>query len=136
MTYRRYGREREPEMVNAKELYRKAINYEYSDVNKLNKHNTETIKHFLAKATVFYLLRNLKHDVITGFSIEHVGKGDILDLSSRDQYEIETQKSIANINRVKKKYINAGIDLIIIQIRKMPMDIDGMRDYLKEHIRP
>ncbi len=82
MTYRRYGREREPEMVNAKELYRKAINYEYCDVKELNKHNTETIKHFLAKATVFYLLRNLKHDVITGFSIEHVGKGDILDLSA------------------------------------------------------
>jgi hypothetical protein len=136
MSFYKYGRDCEPEIISAADLYKKAINYQHSDINKLVKHQTEKIRHFQAKATLFFLLREIRHDVVTEFKIEGIGTGDLLDITARIQYEVETEKSIANINKAKEKYLQAKIDLIIIQIKKMPNDINEISEFLKPYIRP
>ena len=136
MSFMKYGRDCEPDIVTASDLYKKAINYQYSDINKLVAHHTEKIRHFQAKATLFFLLRGMKHDVVSEFSIEGIGKGDLLDVSARVQYEIESERSLSKSNKIKEKYKQANIDLIIVQIHKMPNHIDEISEYLKPYIRP
>jgi len=134
--YMRFGKDCEPDIMTASDLYKKAIVYQYSDINKLVAHHAEHIRHFQAKATLFFLLREMRHDVVTEFSIEGIGHGDLLDISARVQYEVESEKSIANSNKAKEKYKQSGLDLIIVQINHMPKDINEIGEYLKEYIRP
>jgi hypothetical protein len=136
MSYYKFGRETEPEIITADELYTKAIVYEYADVNKLHKHSTETIRHYIAKSMVFYLLRQMKHDVVTEFTIEGIGIGDVFDISTRTQYEIETDQYPKRFMKRLSKYQQAGIELIVIRTKPMPDDIKKIKDYIWPFLRP
>ena len=133
----KYGREVEEEDIFIpNELSKKAILFQESDVGKLTICSNEQLRHFLAKAVLLYHLLRMKHKVVCEAEIAGIGKGDLFDLNTRIQYEVETEKSIANINKMKEKYRQTGIDLIIVQIKKMPNDIKGMETYIDQFTRP
>ena len=60
--------------------------------NHLTKFSNESFKHFMAKACLFWLLRNLKHDVATEWKVPN-GYVDICDKTTHIFYEIEFQAS-------------------------------------------
>ncbi len=54
--------------------------------NHLTKFSNESYRHFMAKACLFWLLRNLKHDVATEWKVPN-GYVDICDKTTRTLYE-------------------------------------------------
>ncbi|MBI5000770.1 MAG: hypothetical protein HZB92_04490 [Euryarchaeota archaeon] len=56
-------------------------------VNTLKAHPHETLDHWLAKALVFRILREMNHEVVTEFEITGMGVGDIFDLTTSVQYQ-------------------------------------------------
>ena len=56
--------------------------------NHLTKFSNESYRHFMAKACLFWLLRNLKHDVATEWKVPN-GYVDICDKTTQTLYEIE-----------------------------------------------
>ena len=73
-----------------REYKQRGILYLPEHVNTLKMHTKETADHWVTKALVFRLLRNMKHDVVTEFEITGMGVGDMFDLTTSTQYEIET----------------------------------------------
>ena len=109
--------------------------YDERDVNKLKMFPNEILKHYVAKAILFHILRRkLKHDVISEFVVTGCGVGDLLDLSARVQYEIEfnTHKYIREGKA--EKYKNRGIEVIVVHCNKMPMDIKKAVKYLERYL--
>ena len=101
--------------------------------NHLTKFSNESYKHFMAKACLFWLLRNLKHDVATEWKLPK-GYVDICDKTTRTLYEIEFQKSPKYRSRKLKKYKITGYDIIIINCSNMPSDINEIRKYMEQFI--
>ena len=122
--------------MNAADLYKKAILFDKDDIGKLTICSNETLRHYISKAILVYLLKRMKHRVVCEAKIEGIGKLDVFDIDTNVIYEIETEKSIANINRNKKKYQQAGVDIVIIQIRNWEDSIGWLTDYIKMWIRP
>ncbi len=98
--------------------------------NHLTKFSNESYKHFMAKACLFWLLRNLKHDVATEWKVPN-GYIDICDKTTRTLYEIEFQPSKKSRSRKLKQYKISGYEIIIIDCSKMPLDIVRILNYLK-----
>ena len=71
-------------------------------LNHLTKFSSEGYRHFIAKSTLFYLLRKLHHDVATEWRVPN-GYVDIVDKDTWTFYEIETNRS--------KKYHESKKDL-------------------------
>ena len=103
--------------------------------NHLTKFSNESYKHFLAKACLFWLLRNLKHDVATEWKVPN-GYVDVCDKTTQTLYEIEFQASIKFRSRKHKKYRLTGYELIIADCSKMPSNIYEIRKYLEQFIKP
>ena len=101
--------------------------------NHLTKFSNESFKHFMAKACLFWLLRNLKHDVATEWKVPN-GYVDICDKTTRTLYEIEFQSSRKLKSRKLKQHKITGYEIIIVDCSKMPNDIDEIRKYLKQFI--
>ena len=118
------------------EFSRKAILYEESDVNKLVHDHKEKLNHFSAKALLYFILRDLKHDVVSEVQIVGVGFGDLFDISAKVLYEFETTGSKKVQRRVNEIYKNASIEVIVIDVKDLPDDI--FQRYLKlcEYIVP
>ena len=87
----------------------------------------------MAKACLFWILRDLKHDVATEWKVPS-GYVDICDKTTRTLYEIEFQASQKFRSRKQKKYNVTGYELIIVDCSKMPNDIDAIRKFLKNFI--
>ena len=121
---------------DAIDFTRKAILFDNCNVNKLIRHHCEKLNHFTAKAIMFYLLRDLNHDIVTEFEIVGVGKGDLLDLTTNTQYEFEGNYRKNFNTEIKAKYINSGIELIIVNIDKLPRDINERYRALQQYIIP
>ena len=68
----------------------RGIIYLPEHINTLRMHSTETLDHWLTKAILFRLLRKMKHDVITEFEVTGMGIGDVFDITTSVQYEVET----------------------------------------------
>ena len=115
-------------------LRTKGVTYNRLAINKLIKYPTESWKHFAVKSQIFYILRTMKHDVLTEFEITGFGIGDILDLSTRItcQYEIETTLKSAKHQKTIQKYARRGLDIIIVYTKKLPKDEYERYKYLKE----
>ena len=101
--------------------------------NHLTKFSNESYKHFMAKASLFWLLRNLKHDVATEWKVPN-GYVDICDKTTHTLYEIEFQTSPKSRSRKLKQYQMTGYEIIIINCSKMPSDIKEIQKYLKQFI--
>jgi hypothetical protein len=112
-------------------LVGRGIIYDRKDINKLCKFVSEKLDHFITKAMVFHILRSMKHDVVTEFEVVGLGQGDVYDLTTDVQYEIDNshRPKERNINYVK--YARSGVDIIVIDCDKLPADIDERYNALK-----
>ena len=115
---------------------RKAIYYEASDVNKLVYDFKEKLNHFSAKAILFMILRELKHNVVTEVEIVNVGVGDLYDISANVLYEFETTGSKKVQKRVNEIYKQTNMEIIVIDVKELPDDFYQRYIKLKEYVVP
>ena len=104
-------------------LRTRGVIYLDSDVNKLQMCAKESLDHWVAKALTFYLLRKMKHEVVTEFEIPGMGQGDILDLITNTQYEIETANNRNYHKKRIEQYKRTDVDVIVIPTNKLPTEI-------------
>jgi hypothetical protein len=102
-------------------------------LNHLTKFSSESYKHFVTKAILFYQLRKMKHDVATEWRVPN-GYIDIVDKTTWTFYEIENSRSPKYRSRKFDQYDIKGYDLIIVDCSKLPKDIDKIKNYLKQYI--
>jgi len=115
---------------------RKAILYEKSDVNKLVHDFREKLNHFSAKAILFMILRDLKHEVITEVEFVDVGFGDLYDITVNVLYEFETTGCKKKQKKVNQIYKQTGIEIIVIDVKDLPDDLFQRYLKLREYIIP
>ena len=96
----------------------------------------ESLDHWIAKALTFYLLRKMRHDVVTEFEITGLGQGDILDLTTNTQYEIETVNNRNFHKRRVEQYKRIGVDVVVIATNKLPRYIKDKIEVIMQNIRP
>ena len=101
--------------------------------NHLTKFSNESFRHFLVKATLFWLLRDLKHNIATEWRISN-GYVDICDKTTHVFYEIEFQASPKFRSRKRDLYQITGYEVIIVDCSKMPININEVRKYLEQFI--
>ena len=89
----------------------------------------------MAKACLFYLLRDMKHEVATEWRVPN-GYVDIVDKTTRTFYEIEFSVSPKFRSRKYEQYRTSGYEIIIVDCSKLPSDIDEMHKYLERFIVP
>jgi hypothetical protein len=117
------------------DLRTRGVVYLDSDLNKLKMFRSENLNHWITKAITFYILRKMKHDVITEFEIPGMGEGDILDLTTNTQYEVETVNS-KNFHRKRvEDYRRTGVDVVVIPTNKMSNNIKTRYKIIKQYIR-
>ena len=121
-------------IIDKRDYKMRGILYLNEHVNTMKMHWNETIDHWITKALVFRLLRKMKHDVVTEFEITGMGIGDLFDLTSSVQYEIETLSYAKHIQDRAKQYQRIGIDVIVIPIKKLPKDIKEREKALKDYV--
>jgi len=115
---------------------RKAILFDESDVNKLVHHLNERLNHFSAKAILFMILRDLKHDVISEVEIVGVGVCDLFDITTKVIYEFETTACKKVQRRVNEIYNQTGVEIITIDVKDLPDNIFQRYMKLKEYVIP
>ena len=121
---------------DATEFSRKAILYEASDINKLVRDHKEKLNHFSAKALLYFVLRELKHNVVSEVEIVDVGFCDLYDISTRVIYEFETTGSKKVQRRVNEIYQHTGNEVIVIDVKELPDDIFQRYMKLREYVIP
>ena len=118
------------------EFSRKAILFEQSDINKLVHHLNEKLNHFSAKAILFMILRDLKHDVLSEVEVVGVGICDLFDRSVNVIYEFETTACKKVQRRVNEIYKQTGVEVIVIDVKDLPNDIFQRYLKLQEYVIP
>ncbi len=121
--------------------------------NHLTKLSNESYKHFVAKAILFWILRdiqmnqrfivhlnsglnsNVKHDVSSEWKVPN-GYVDLCDKTTRTLYEIEFHVSKKYRNRKTEQYRMPGYEIIIVDCSKTPADVDEIRTYLEQFVVP
>ena len=101
----------------------------------LIKFRGESLKHFMAKSCLFYMLRELKHDVISEFELPETYI-DLCDKTTMTFYEFELTPTSPRLAVKVDKCNYVGYDLIIIDCREMPDDIYQMRMFLEKFFVP
>ena len=96
----------------------------------------ESFKHWMAKCCLVYLLRKLGHEILTEVEITGCGIGDILDLTTNVQYEIELSHSKGVRNSKIDLYKRFGTEIIIVDCHNMPMDLKELVTFLDPYIVP
>ena len=114
----------------------RGIVYDQRDLNKLIKFPSEKLNHFSAKATMFMILRDLKHDVITEVEVVGVGVCDLFDISVKVIYEFETSHSPKYRREANEIYKQTGVEVIVINVKDLPDDIFQRYLKLKEYVIP
>ena len=102
-------------------------------LNHLTKFSNESYRHFVAKSILFYLLREMKHDVATEWRVPN-GYIDICDKTTHVLYEIELHSSPKFRSRKFEQYDIRGYEIIIVDCSKMPDEIDEIYEYLNQFI--
>jgi hypothetical protein len=117
-------------------LSKRGVVYQDEDINKLKMFTKESLDHWIAKALAFYILRKMRHEVVTEFEITGLGQGDILDLTTNTQYEIETVNNRNYHKRRVEQYRRVGVDVVVIATNKLTTDIKEKLKMIKINIRP
>jgi len=136
MTEVRFGRLIETDTWNAADMAKKAILFEPNDIGKVKLYSNEKLLHYLVKAILVYYLKRMGHRCVCEAKIAGCAQIDVFDIDTNTMYEVESERSLANIMRKKKKYLQAGVDLVIIQLPIHTMDFGEIADYVKMYIRP
>ena len=103
-------------------------------MNTLKMHTRESLDHWLTKALLFRILRRMKHDVITEFEITGMGIGDLFDLTTSVQYEIETTSYSKFIERRRRDYERDGVEVIVIPLAGLPGDVKEREKELRNWV--
>ena len=103
--------------------------------NHLTKFSNEPYKHFMAKACLFWLLRNLKHDIATEWLLGD-GYVDICDKTTHTFYEIEFQISAKHFVEKCVQYNISGYEVIIVNCSKIPKNTIELKRFLAQFILP
>ncbi len=135
MSYRKFGIETEFDEFEPRELKTKAIVFDENDIGKLTMCGSETRRHFMAKSIVLFELRKLKHRCVCEAEICGIGRLDVYDMDSNCIYELESDQYPNRSRKAKKKYQQAGVDIVIIPIPKTD-SITEFVDHIKAFIRP
>ena len=131
-----YNLNRSIDDENAIEFSRKAVLFVKSDVNKLVHDHKEKLNHFCAKALMFYILRELKHEVASEVEIVNVGVCDLYDITTNVIYEFETTGSKKVQKRVNEIYKQTNMEIIVIDVKELSDDFYQRYLKLKEYIVP
>ena len=123
MSYSLYDLKYELADKNALEFSKKAILYDRNDINKLVIAGVEKLNHFITKSILYFILNELGHDVVTECNIIGVGRVDLFDLSVKVIYEFETHRSPKYRKEANEKYLQTGVEVIVININELPDDI-------------
>ena len=119
-----------------KESAKKAILFETADIGKLTICSNENLLHYISKAILVYFLKRMHHRCSCEVKVVGVGVGDVFDLETNVLYELESEQSTAKIMRRKDKFLQAGIDLVIIKLPLHTTDLGEIAEYIKNYIRP
>ena len=106
-----------------------------SALNHLTKFSNETFEHWMAKATLFYLLRKRNHRVFSEFRVTN-GYVDIVDQTTMTFYEIERSASRKVREKKYELYRTTGYEIIVVDCSKMPKTLLEIRDYIKSFVVP
>jgi hypothetical protein len=131
-----YDRDFELADKNALDFSRKAILFERNDINKLVIAGREKLNHFITKSIMFYLLRELEHDLVTECNIVGVGRIDLYDITTSTIYEFESSTSINKRRKDNDIYKQTGVEVIIICLKDLPDDIFQRYLKLREYVIP
>ena len=134
MSYNLYDLNYELADKNALDFSKKAILYEQVDINKLVIAGVEKLNHFITKSIMFYILTELNHDLVTECNIVGVGRIDLYDLTTKTIYEFETSQSPKYRKKVNEKYLQSGVEVIVININMLPDDIFQRYLKLREYV--
>jgi hypothetical protein len=121
---------------NATDFSRKAILYDYNDLNKLVIAGNEKLNHFISKAIMFYILSEFDHDVVAECNIVGVGRLDLFDITTKVIYEFETSGCKSVQQRVNDIYKQTGVEIIVIDVQELPDDIFQRYMKLREFVIP
>ena len=136
MSYSLYDLNYELADKNALDFSRKAILYNRNDINKLVIAGVEKLNHFITKSILYFILNELGHDVVTECNIIGVGRVDLYDLTTQTIYEFETHRSPKYRKEANEKYLQTGVEVIVININELPNDIFQRYMKLKEYVIP
>ena len=121
-------------IIDKRDYNRRGILYINEHVNTLKMHVNETLEHWITKAIVFRLLRKMKHDVVTEFEITGMGVGDVFDLTTSRQYEVETKNTPKYIRDRLDQYKRMDVDIIIIPLKNLPVNIREREKALEDWV--
>ena len=109
-----------------------------ADIDPVNQNvivtaSNETMKHFIVKAMLFKLLREKGRR--TGCEME-VGNGvaDIVDLETKYAYEVESEPEKGRLRKKIEQFAGYLTDMIVIDLAKVPDDLNLMKLYLAGRI--
>jgi hypothetical protein len=136
MSFSLYDLDYELADENATDFSRKAILYDYNDLNKLVIAGNEKINHFITKAIMFYILSELNHEIISECNIIGVGRLDLYDTTTRTVYEFETSGCKSVQQKVNDIYKQTGVEIIVIDVKELPDDIFQRYLKLREFVIP
>lgn len=136
MSYNMYDLRSELADKSALEFERKVISYQTSDINRLVKDHKKKLDHYITKSILFYILQEYNYDVLNEFEIAGVGRGDVFDLTTKRQYELETNHSPKLRQELNRKYMQTGIEVIVIDCSNLPLDFYQVYMYLQQFIHP
>ena len=134
MSFSLYDLDYELADKNALDFSRKAILYNREDINKLVIAGAEKLNHFITKSIMFYILSELNHDIVSECNIIGVGRVDLYDITARVIYEFETSHSPKYRREANEKYLQTGVEVIIIDINELPDDIFQRYLKLREYV--
>jgi hypothetical protein len=132
----RYGKLIEEDTWDPKEIAKKAIRFEAADMGKLTICSNENLLHYLTKAMLVYYLKRLHHRCSCEVEVVGCGVGDVFDHDTNVLYELESEQYTSKIMRRKDKFLQAGVDLVIIKLPLHTMDFGEIAEYVKRYIRP
>ncbi len=120
--------------IKARDFLRE-LGLQVDSVNKnavVSHHKNEGMKHFIAKAMIYKILRELERD--TGCEMEiGTALADMADLSRRCVYELESKVS-PSVVRQKLEQFRSFNDVFIIDLNEMPDSLKDMERYLRGRI--
>ena len=103
--------------------------------NHLTKLSNESLKHFIIKSALFWLLRSMGHDVASEWRVAN-GYIDICDKSTGTLYELDVNSTTKTKLRKRERYKVSGYDIIFIDCSKMELELAGIQKYLERFIVP
>jgi len=112
------------------------MNFDPYHLNKVSYYpRAESLKHFVAKCIVYSILRNYGRLVFTEYPLNEQVRIDVFDLDYQYAYELETNPKRFKETKMQILMEDPRVkEIIIIDLHKIPNDIEQMHLKLKEYV--